>query len=914
MRGIISFGGYIPKPRLDRMAIYEQMGWMVPALVMTAQGERSFCNWDEDALTMAVAAGRDCLVGVDRAAVDTCYVASTTLPFADRSAAAVVKTALNLRDDLRSGDFTTSQRAGTAALRAALEDASGRVLVTAADQRQTKAATFYEMWYGDGAASVLVGDEGVVAEYLGGHTVTHDFVPHYRGAGKDTDYTWEERWVRDEGYAKIIPEAVNGLLAKLDLTMDDVDRLAFPCFFKAEHRKIAKKLGASPDAVVDNLHEVCGETGAAHPLVLMVKALEEAKPGDRILVAGFGQGCDAMLFRVTDAITALAPRTGVTGALAAGKKTKAYTKFLAFRGLLETDTGIRGEAPTQTAMTVLWRRRDLLTGFVGGKCTECGTPQIPRMEICVNPDCRASGSQEPCAFADREARVKSFTGDLLAVTLDPPAIYGMVEFVEGGRLMADFTDCVLGDVHVGQPVRFVFRKRLTDKERGFSGYFWKAVPLPDSVGGPSRADSGRDAPPTQAGGEIRFDGKVAIITGAGRGLGRAYALAFAARGAKVLINDLKGPDGSPADDVVAEIRAAGGEAAACYDSVASAEGGAAIVTRALEDFGRVDIVIHNAGLLRDKSFAKMEAADWEIIRAVHLDGAYHVCRPAWQAMRDQKDGGAVILTTSAAGLFGNFGQANYAAAKMGLVGLVNTLELEGEKAGIRVNAVAPVAATRLTEDILPAGLKDRLGPEYVVPLVVALASDRCAASGHVYHAGMGHFTRSAVVAGRGAVAAPEGEVPTVEDLHRTWGEIDDLSAPREFRDATGALGPMLNAFKEAPPPVEAGPTGPAVSEVFEKMPEMFRADQAEGVEVVFQYRIEGDGGGDWHVTVAGGECTVGAGTHDAPTTTVIMAREDFLGLMQGRANAMQLYTGGALRVEGDIMKSQLIEKLFELKV
>ena len=913
MRGIISFGGYIPKPRLERMAIYEQMGWFVPALVMTAQGERSFCSWDEDALTMAVAAGRDCLTGVDRSRVDTCYVASTTLPFADRSAAAVVTTALNLRDDLRSADLTTSQRAGTAALRAALEDASGTVLVTAADQRKTKAATFYEMWYGDGAAAVLVGEGDVVAEYLGGHTVTHDFVGHYRGAGKDTDYTWEERWVRDEGYAKIVPEAVNGLLGTLGLTMDDVDRLAFPCFFKAEHRKIAKQLGATPDKVVDNLHEVCGETGAAHPLVLLVKALEEAKPGDRILVAGFGQGCDAMLFRVTEAITEMAPRVGINGALAAGKKTKAYTKFLTFRGLLETDTGIRGEAPTQTAMTVLWRRRDLLTGFIGGRCTECGTPQIPRMEICVNPACRASGSQEPYAFADQEARVKSFTGDLLAVTPEPPAIYGMVEFVEGGRLMADFTDCVLQDVHVGQSVRFVFRKRLTDTERGFTGYFWKAVPLPDPVGGPSRAESGRDAP-TEADGEIRFDGKVVVITGAGRGLGRAYALAFAARGAQVVVNDLPGDGASPAEAVVEEIQAAGGEAAASHDSVATPEGGAAIVTRAIEAFGRVDVVIHNAGFLRDKSFAKMEAADWEAIRAVHLDGAYHVCRPAYQAMREQGKGGAILLTTSAAGLFGNFGQANYAAAKMGLVGLVNTLELEGEKAGIRVNAVAPVAATRLTEDVLPDGLKDRLGPEYVVPLVVALASDRCGVSGHVYHAGMGHFTRSAVVAGRGATAAPEGEVPTVEDLHRAWAGIDDLGAPREFRDATAALGPMLDAFKEAPPPEDAVAAGPAVSEVFEKMPDMFKADQAEGVEVVFQYRIEGDGGGDWHVTVAGGECTVGAGTHDAPTTTVIMAREDFLDLMQGRANAMQLYTGGALRIEGDIMKSQLIEKLFELKV
>ena len=296
------------------------MGWFAPAIVMVAQGERSFCNWDEDSLTMAVAASQDCLKGVDKNRGGRPLPCSTTLPFADRHNAGIVKTALNLRDDLLTQDFTSSLRAGTSALITALERRSGRgqpadILVTAADKRETKAAYFYEMWFGDGAASLLVGDDechrriqGLLFGLLWILSITTG------GPETNYDYMWEERWVRDEGYSKIIPEAVNGLFKKLSITMDDVDKVVFPCFFKAEHRNIAKKLGAAPEKVQDNLHEVCGETGAAHPLVMIVPALEQAKPGDRILLAGFGQGCDALYFQVTENITKLCPLGyGITG-------------------------------------------------------------------------------------------------------------------------------------------------------------------------------------------------------------------------------------------------------------------------------------------------------------------------------------------------------------------------------------------------------------------------------------------------------------------------------------------------------------------------------------------------------------------------------------------------------------------------
>ncbi len=480
MIGVTSFGGYIPQLRLKRMTIFESVGWLAPAIMAVAQGERAVCNWDEDSLSMAVEAGRDCLIGVDRSKVDGMYLCSTTLPYADRLNAGVVSTALHLSAKLAGADFTSSVRSGTTGMIAALDAVkAGRrhgVLVTASDKREAKGGYFYESWFGDGAASVLMGDENVVAEFLGSYTVTYDLVDHYRGADKKYDYLWEERWVRDEGYAKIIPEAINGLLEQTGLKIGDFARIVYPCFFTREHANIAKKIGAEKAQVMGNMHEETGETGSAHPLVLFVRALQEAKPGDKILVAGFGQGSDALAFQVTDAITGMAERLGITGTLKRSRDLDNYTKFAKYREQLVLDTGIREEEGGQIAMTTLYRNRDMILGLVGGKCPKCGTAQFPAMDICVNPECNAVGDMESYEFAEKTAHVVMFTGDLLAVSVDPPAIYGMIQFEGGGRMMADFSDCTLDDVKVGTAVRMSFRKRHYDKDRGYTGYFWKAVP------------------------------------------------------------------------------------------------------------------------------------------------------------------------------------------------------------------------------------------------------------------------------------------------------------------------------------------------------------------------------------------------------------------------------------------------------
>ena len=202
----------------------------------------------------------------------------------------------------------------------------------------------------------------------------------------------------------------------------------------------------------------------------------EVEPGDKIIMASFGQGSDALLFEVTDAIESLSPRNGTKGALANRKAVNNYQKYLKFRDLLTTEMGIRAEAPTQTALTVLYRNNKMLMGLVGGKCTKCGTPQFPKSPICVNPDCNAFHSQEDHEFADATGHIKAFTSDLLSVSVAPPNCYGMVQFEGGGRLMADFTDCEAAELSVGQPVVMTMRKRYEDRDRGFHGYFWKAIP------------------------------------------------------------------------------------------------------------------------------------------------------------------------------------------------------------------------------------------------------------------------------------------------------------------------------------------------------------------------------------------------------------------------------------------------------
>ncbi|HUN53464.1 MAG TPA: 3-oxoacyl-[acyl-carrier-protein] synthase III C-terminal domain-containing protein [Candidatus Sulfotelmatobacter sp.] len=479
MVGIVSFGGYIPRLRLSRKSIVDANGWQNSALKAYAKAERAICNWDEDSLTMAVEAARDCLIGQDRSKIAAVYFASTTFPFDDRLNSGVAAEALNLGSDLNTLDVSASQRAGTSGLIAALRTAGaggGQLLYLAGEKRRTKAASQQELLYGDGAVALLLGDKDPVAKFVGSQSEAVDFVDHYRGHGVDFDYAWEERWIRDEGYNKIVPPVIAAALEKLKLKAGDIAHFCMPVTLRGVAVATAKKLGIAESAVRDNLDGRCGDTGTAHALVMLVHALQEAKPGDKIMVVGFGQGCDVMVFEATPALTKLAPRAGIVGSLAKRKPETNYNKYLSFNNLVTTEKGLRAELDKQTALSTLYRKRDMLTGLIGGKCSKCGTVQYPKSNICVNPNCNAMHSQEDHPFADMAGQVNSYTADLLTYSPDPPAHYGMVQFAEGGRMMIDFADVDVGGIQVGMPMRMVFRIKEYDQQRGFTKYFWKAAP------------------------------------------------------------------------------------------------------------------------------------------------------------------------------------------------------------------------------------------------------------------------------------------------------------------------------------------------------------------------------------------------------------------------------------------------------
>lgn len=474
MAGIAAWGAYAPRLRLSRKAVTEANAWVAPNLKAKGKGERSMANWDEDALTMAVEAARDALgAGDDRSHIDSLYFASTTAPFDDRLNAGIVSAALTLEKSIAACDVTGSQRCGLTALGQALS-AGGTSLVTVGEHRRARAVSAQELDFGDGAAAFVITEAPGAAELLGRGAVTDDFVDHFRGGDGGFDYYWEERWIRDEGVVKLVPPAIRKALEVSGLTAEQIDHFCFPSTFSGMAATLAKMVGIKPEAVRDNLAAVMGEAGCAHGPVMLAHALEEAGAGEVILVAQFGQGAEALLFRATG--QGQRPARGVTGSLADREVETNYLKFLTFNGLVEWDKGMRAEKDNKTALTTLYRNEDMVLGLVGGRCRETGVVQFPRTRISVAPNNPAVDTQEPYRFAERRANVLSYSADYLTFSMSPPNHYGMVVFDGGGRIMMDITDVAPGDVETGLPVRMVFRIKEVDEKRGFVRYFWKAAP------------------------------------------------------------------------------------------------------------------------------------------------------------------------------------------------------------------------------------------------------------------------------------------------------------------------------------------------------------------------------------------------------------------------------------------------------
>ena len=478
MIGIKSYGAYIPRYRLNHNTIFSAVGFLG---TFPPPGENAVANHDEDTLSMAVAAGVDCLNGMKREEIDGLYLATTSQPYMLRQNSALVAAALDLQNNIRTADILGSAKSGTSALLSAFDavksETSTNVMVCASDCRVSKPGSSQEPLYGDAAAAVLMGSDDVIATFEGHFSISYDFPDRWKATSEKFEHAWEDRFIRDAGYTKMIPEVISGLLKKYNLAITDFTKIAFPDLYPREHAAIVKRLGADPRQIQTSLLDKIGDTGSASPLMMLVAALEDAKPGDKIMIASFGNGSDAMFFQVTENIKKIGNRRGIKKNLETKKELASYEKYLAFRNLAPVELGMRGEIGFRTPMSTLFRERKTVLALCGSKCKSCGTPQYPAQRICVNPDCGAVDQMEGYRFSDKKGVLFTYTGDNLAASIDPPAIYGFVDFDGGGRFWFDITDCDLDSTKVGMPVEMTFRRRYVDESGGVYGYSWKAMPV-----------------------------------------------------------------------------------------------------------------------------------------------------------------------------------------------------------------------------------------------------------------------------------------------------------------------------------------------------------------------------------------------------------------------------------------------------
>lgn len=468
--GIKAYGVFLPRLRIARSAIAQAHSWAFPS--MRGKGHKALCSWDEDSITLAVEAGRDCL-GDQSEAVSRVILASTTAPFADLQNASTVATALGLPGQISCTDVGGSTRAGLNALINELSNQDQRQrLVLASERRSAKPASAQEMNYGSGAVAMLVGEGEILASYLGSDSLSVPFIDHYRMNGQDYDYYAEERWIRDEGVSKLVPATAAALLKRLDIKAADVAWFGLSGAPKGSDKLLSRKLGVESASLLDDFQEGVGDTGAAHSLLQLADALEKAQPGQLILLAAFGQGCDVALFRKEAGQRK--PARGIRGALAEGIEETSYLKMLSFEGELNVDWGPRAEVDTKASIAQQYRSHEQILAFTGGQCQHCGSVQFPSLPNCVN--CGVADSQVPLSLANQRAKVATVSADWLQYYPAPPLYVGLVQFDNGARVLMEVVDVGKQVLDVGTTLKMVFRVKANDKLRGYRRYFWKATP------------------------------------------------------------------------------------------------------------------------------------------------------------------------------------------------------------------------------------------------------------------------------------------------------------------------------------------------------------------------------------------------------------------------------------------------------
>ena len=468
MTGIVSYGAYIPYNRMKKETVALSFG------KKGGKGERAVAYCDEDTVTMAVAASLDAVYGRDPAELNAVFFASSTTPYLEKQSATEIAAALDLGRSLRTADFANTLRAGSAAMNAAMDTVAidgGKALAAISDARLGAADGKYETDLGDAAAAFLFGTDDLLATLDARASVAKDAIDVWRASDDIFVRDWEVRYANTQLYTPLVTEAVKAVLTKAGLTPADVTKAVVYGHEEKNRTALIAKLGFTPEQTVPSYYGEIGNTGNAASALMLCKALDDAKPGDKILFVTYGEGSDAMIFTVTDKAVSYKAQNTVSALVAHKDNTVAYGKFLKWKGLIKCEPQKR---PPQERSSLSDYNRNYRKNHAlyGCRCKECGTVVFPPQRVCVH--CHAVDSMEPYRFFDKPATIRTFTIDGLSVSLDSPNVLVVIEFEGGGKMMTYLVECDKTKVHVGMKVRPSFRKMF--KENGVSTYFWKVVP------------------------------------------------------------------------------------------------------------------------------------------------------------------------------------------------------------------------------------------------------------------------------------------------------------------------------------------------------------------------------------------------------------------------------------------------------
>jgi 3-hydroxy-3-methylglutaryl CoA synthase len=426
---------------------------------------------------MAVEAVRDLLAGGEGNAVDGLMFATTTSPYAEKQASALIATAADLRPDTRTADYTTSLRSATTATLAAIDSVKAgslsNVIITSSDTRLAVPKSTNERLLGDAASAIAIGRENVIANLIGSHSIVDEMTDLWRRDDDRFVSGWEERFSITQGYQRVVRQTVSELFERTTIGPSEISKAIFYAPDAGTLASTAKSVGLKPEQIPDHLLSSVGNSGTAMPLLVLSSVLEVATPGEKLMVVGYGSGCDALLFEVTNEIGAaqsIAGRRGVKGHLASKANLDSYERYAKFRELIETDAA-RRQAPSASAAAI-WRRRDDIYRFRGYRCLACGKVQYPHQRVCIS--CSAKDNFESVSLADKDARLFTFTLDYLNADPDPPTVMSVIDFEGGGRAYLQMTDRNPADVRIDQTLEMTFR-RLYEAE-GFTNYYWKCRP------------------------------------------------------------------------------------------------------------------------------------------------------------------------------------------------------------------------------------------------------------------------------------------------------------------------------------------------------------------------------------------------------------------------------------------------------